>query len=38
MSVESLFLQAFCIVVCALLIGCFVEKRLNVGRFKSDKD
>ena len=27
MSVESLFIHAFCIVVCALLVGCFVEKK-----------
>lgn len=29
MSIESLFIQAFCIVVCALLVGCFVEKKLK---------
>lgn len=28
-TVESLFIQAFCIVVCALLVGCFVEKKLK---------
>jgi hypothetical protein len=29
MSIESLFMQAFFIVLCALLIGCFVEKKMN---------
>jgi len=34
MSIESLFMQAFCIVLCALLVGCFVEKKHK----KSQKD
>ena len=27
MSVESLFIQAFCIVVCVMLVGCAIEKK-----------
>lgn len=29
MSIESLFIQAFCIVVIVMLAGCFVEKKRN---------
>lgn len=29
MSIESLFMQSFCIVVCALLVDCFVEKKIK---------
>lgn len=34
MSIESLLMQAFCIVVVVMLVGCFVEKK----RKKSEKD
>ena len=29
MSVESLFMQSFGIVICLMLIGCFVEKKIK---------
>lgn len=29
MSIESLFIQAFCIVVVVMLVACAIEKKLN---------